>query len=183
MTLRRPVRLVAAFLVLGLTAALLAAVTPSPAVAGRGHHGHHGHARTRQGKKGKVVWDSTTFYAGSGAVAAHGRVPGGKKKVKLQVKLPGSWHTFASTKSNKKGKFAIAGALNWYGTHKVRVSTSGRHALQPEHQGQRVLHLHAARQPGRPRLPELQGHPLLLRPVQDRPLRGERRRRGARPAS
>ncbi len=117
MTFRRSVRLVAASLILGLTAALLAATTPSPAVAGRGHHGH----------KGKVVWDSTSYFAGSGAVAAHGRVPGGKTKVKLQVKLPGSWHTFASTKSSKKGKFAIAGTLNWYGTHKVRVSTSGRH--------------------------------------------------------
>ena len=124
----RLVRLVAAFLVLGLTAALLAAITPSPAVAGRAHHGH-ADKQDKKGKKGKVIWDSTTFYAGSGAVAAHGRVPGGKKKVKLQVKLPGSWHTFATTKSNKKGKFAIAGTLNFYGTHKVRVSTSGRHAF------------------------------------------------------
>ena len=74
MALPRSVRLVAARLVLGLTAALLAA----------------------------------------GAVAAHGRVPGGKKKVKLQVKLPGGWHTFASTKSSKQGKFAIAGTLNFY---------------------------------------------------------------------
>jgi hypothetical protein len=117
----RSVRIVAAALVLGLAAALLAAITPSPAQAGRGHgHGHHG-------KKGKVVWDSTTFYAGTGAVSAHGRVPGGKKKVKLQVKVPGGWHTFANTKSNRKGKFAISGTLNWYGNHKVRVSTSGRH--------------------------------------------------------
>ncbi len=122
MRFQRHVRLVAAFLVLGLAAALLATIAPSPAVAGRGHgHGHHG-------KKGKVVWDSTTFYANTGAgVAAHGRVPGGKKKVKLQVKVPGGWHTFASTKSSKKGKFAIGGTLNWYGSHKVRVSTTGRH--------------------------------------------------------
>jgi hypothetical protein len=120
-TSQRSVRLVAASLVLGLAAALLAAVSSSPAVAGRGHH--HGH----HGKKGKVVWDSTSFYSGFGAVAAHGKVPGGKRKVKLQVKLPGSWHTFAATKSNKRGKFAISGKLDWYGTHKVRVSTSGRH--------------------------------------------------------
>ncbi len=88
-TVHRPVRLVAASLVLGLTAALLAAATPAPALAGHGHgHAHHGH-------KGKVVWDSTNYYSGSAAVAAHGRVPGGKTKVKLQVKLPGGWHTFA----------------------------------------------------------------------------------------
>ena len=124
MTLDRSVRLVAASLVLGLTAALLAAATPAPALAGHGHgHGHHGH----HGHKGKVVWDSTDYYSGSAAVAAHGRVPGGKTKVKLQVKLPGGWHTFASTKSSKKGKFAISGTLDWYGSHKVRVSTSGRH--------------------------------------------------------
>ena len=73
-----------------------------------------------------MVWDSTTFYAGSGAVAAHGRVPGGKKKVKLQVKLPGGWHTFGTTRSSRKGTFVISGALDWYGSHKVRVSTTGR---------------------------------------------------------
>ena len=72
-----------------------------------------------------MVWDSTNYYSGSAAVAAHGRVPGGKTKVKLQVKLPGGWHTFASTKSSKKGKFAISGTLDWYGSHKVRVSTRG----------------------------------------------------------
>ena len=74
-----------------------------------------------------MVWDSTAYYANGGAVAAHGRVPGGKTKVKLQVKVPGGWQTFASTKSSRKGKFAITGTLNWYGSHKVRVSTSGRH--------------------------------------------------------
>ena len=116
MTSQRSARLVAAFLGLGLTAALLTTATPSPATAGRGH-----------GHKGKVVWDSTAFYAGAGAVAAHGRVPGGKTKVKLQVKLPGGWQTFAKSRSSRKGKFVIAGTLDWYGRHKVRVSTSGRH--------------------------------------------------------
>lgn len=131
MTLPRPVRLVAASLVLGLTAALLAA-TPSPATArpgleqGQGPTDQHSQ-NAKKRKKGKVVWDSTTYYAGAGAVAAHGRVPGGKKKVKLQVKLPGGWHTFASVKSSKKGTFVIGGTLSWYGQHKVRVSTSGRH--------------------------------------------------------
>jgi hypothetical protein len=131
-TFHRSVRLVAAFIALGLTAALLATATPSPSAArghGHGHHGHghHGHGHHGHGHKGKVVWDSTTYYAGGGAVAAHGRVPGGKTKVKLQVKLPGGWEAFAKTKSSRKGKFAISGVLNWYGAHKVRVSTSGRH--------------------------------------------------------
>jgi hypothetical protein len=47
--------------------------------------------------------------------------------VKLQVKVPGRWRTFATTKSSRKGKFVIGGKLDWYGTHKVRVSTSGQH--------------------------------------------------------
>ena len=77
----------------------------------------------------RARWSGTrrTTTPAARRVAAHGRVPGGKTKVKLQVKLPGGWHTFASTKSSKKGKFAISGTLDWYGTHKVRVSTAGRH--------------------------------------------------------
>ena len=125
MTLSRNVRLVAVALVLGLAAALLAAVPAAPAAAApRGQHGHH------HGHKGKVVWDSTDYYNGAGAVAAHGRVPRGRAKVKLQVKLPGGWHTLASVKSSKKGKFVIGGALNWLGTHKVRVATSGKHRFK-----------------------------------------------------
>ena len=118
MTPRRTVRVVATLLALALS--LTAGATTAPAGAGHGH-GHRGH-------QGKVVWDSTTFYPG-GAVAAHGRVPGGKKLVKLQVKLPGGWRTFAKTRSSRKGKFAIGGTLDWYGRHKVRVSTTGRQAF------------------------------------------------------
>jgi hypothetical protein len=130
-TLHRCGRIVAVYLVLGLVAALLAAATPTPAVAGRGHH-HHGHDHHgHHGPRGKVVWDSTSFYSGTADVTAHGRVPGRGAKVKLQVKIPGGWHSFAHTRSSKKkGKFAIAGALNWYGSHKVRVTTSGRHAFK-----------------------------------------------------
>jgi hypothetical protein len=56
--------------------------------------------------------------------------------VKLQVKLPGGWRTFAKTRSSRKGKFSIAGPLDWYGTHKVRVATSGRHAFKRSAQAQ-----------------------------------------------
>ena len=47
--------------------------------------------------------------------------------MKLQVKVPGRWHTFASTRSSRKIGFAITGTLNWYGSDKMRASTSGRH--------------------------------------------------------
>ena len=142
MTVHRSVRLVAAFLVLGLTAALLAPPRPSPAVAGRGHHGH----------KGKVVWDSKPSTPAPAPVAAHGRVPGGKTKVKLQVKLPGGWQTFGKARSSRKGKFAISGGPELVRHAQVRVSTTGRHALQPQHQGHVLHDLRPARQPGRPRL-------------------------------
>ena len=71
--------------------------------------------------------------------------------MKLQVKVPGGWQTFAKTKSNRKGAFAISGALNWYGAHKVRVSTSGRHPFNRSTTATVSDPLRAARQPGRPR--------------------------------
>jgi Matrixin len=123
-------RLLAASLVLGLAATLPSTVaTASPALdRGHHHHGHHGHhGHTRHGK---VVWDSTSYLAFTAPVAAHGRVPGGHAKVKLQVKLPGGWHTFGSTRSKRNGKFSIAGSLDGYGNHKVRVSTAGRHRFK-----------------------------------------------------
>jgi hypothetical protein len=130
-------RALAASLVLGVTGALLSAVGPSAVAAdptsttttvvAKPHHGGKGHHKKR---KGKVKWDVTSLTAGTGAVvAAHGKVPGRKVKVKLQVKAAKKWITFGKTKSNKKGKFAISGSLDWYGVHKVRVSTSGRKAF------------------------------------------------------
>ena len=53
-------------------------------------------------------------------------MPGGKRKVALQVKVKRSWQTLATTRSNGKGKFRIAGRLDWYGGHKVRVIAPGR---------------------------------------------------------
>ena len=118
MTSHRSARLVAEFLVLGLTAALLATATPSSAVAGRGHgHGH----------KGKVVWDSTAFYAGAGAVAAHGRVPRREDEGEAAGQAARRLANLRQDQELEEGKFAISGTLDWYGTHKVRVSTAGRH--------------------------------------------------------
>jgi hypothetical protein len=131
-------RLIAATATLALTGALFAA-GPAPATADPGAPafaqaapGGSDDSADRQAdakkkkKKGKVVWDSTSYVAYAGAVVAHGKVPGKKKKVLLQVKVPGRWKTFAKTKSDKKGKFAISGSLDWYGTHKVRVTTKGK---------------------------------------------------------
>jgi hypothetical protein len=81
-----------------------------------------------RGKKGKLVWDVTSFVAGTGAqVAAHGKVKAkGKRKVYLQVKAGRGWRKISKTKTDKKGNFAIGGALDWYGVHKVRVTIPGR---------------------------------------------------------
>jgi len=114
-TSSRAVHRVAISLVLVLASSLLA-VAPATAAHHSHHHSHHG----------KVVWDSTSFTATAGQVAAHGRVPRGRAKVRLQVKLPGGWHTFATSRSSRSGRFSIAGSLDWYGAHHVRVSTSGR---------------------------------------------------------
>jgi len=81
--------------------------------------------------RGKVKWDSKAYVAGFGQVAAHGKLPfRGKRKVRLQVKLPGKWDTFGSAKTNKRGKFSISGRLDWYGEHKVRVFVAGRHRFK-----------------------------------------------------
>ena len=76
-----------------------------------------------------VVWDSTVIFAGLGKIRAHGKVPGGKRKVALQVKVKSSWQTIQTTRSNGKGKFRISSRLNWYGGHKVRVIAPGRKAF------------------------------------------------------
>lgn len=72
-----------------------------------------------------VVWDVTVINPG-GRIRAHGKVPGGKRKIAMQVKVKRSWQTIGSTRSNGKGKFRIRGKLDWYGLHKVRVVAPGR---------------------------------------------------------
>ena len=93
---------------------------PSPARAAA-------RATERTAERGSfVVWDSTVVYAGLGKIRAHGKVPGGKRKVAMQVKVKRSWQTLATTRSNGKGKFRITSRLDWYGGHKVRVIAPGR---------------------------------------------------------
>ena len=99
----------------------------SPSYSGTGH----GRLRPRpraahHGQKASSSLGHDHLLSGRGALVAHGRVPGGKTKVTLQVKVPGGWQTLATT-SSKKGKFARTGTLDWYGKHKVRVFTPGRH--------------------------------------------------------
>jgi hypothetical protein len=72
-----------------------------------------------------VKWGPTAVNPGT-KIRARGKVPGGKRKVTLQVKVKRSWQTFGSTRSNRKGKFRVAGRLDWYGKHKVRVLAPGR---------------------------------------------------------
>ena len=78
-------------------------------------------------RKAFVVWDTTAINPG-GRIRAHGKVPGGKRKVFLQVKVKRSWLNIGQTRSNGKGKFKVRGKLDWYGLHKVRVRTLGRPA-------------------------------------------------------
>lgn len=144
-----PARGLAAAVALGVSSALLSATpaTASPAPAGpapytaaqsaaqaaplaerRKKHKH------KKKSGGKVTWDLTEYTATAGAVTAHGKIRAqGKRKVFLQVKLARGWKTFAKTHSNKKGKFTIAGTLDWYGKHKVRVSVPGRAGFQKAH--------------------------------------------------
>ena len=129
MTSPRRARIAAASLVLGVTGALLSTVdgpasagpTPSTAPVGSAPA-----ASADRKRGGKVHWDSTYFYVGTAPVAAHGKIRGGKKKVKLQVKAGRGWKTIDADRTNRKGKFRVAGKLDWYGKHRVRVTTSGR---------------------------------------------------------
>lgn len=112
-------RALAAFLVVVLTATVLSVAAPTGATA----------PGERAEKRSFVVWDQTTFSPTLGKVRAHGKVPGGKRKVALQVKVKRSWQTIKTTKTNGKGRFKIAGRLDWYGQHKVRILAPGRNGV------------------------------------------------------
>jgi len=103
--------------VLALVAGALSALA-APAVAAE--------APERTAKRGPhVTWGTTVVNPGT-KIRARGKVPGGKRRVALQVKVKRSWQTFATTRSTRKGTFRIAGRLDWYGKHQVRVVTPGR---------------------------------------------------------
>ena len=81
----------------------------------------------QKGRGGKVSWDSTSFAPGGPGVVAHGKLRGkGKRKLALQVRTKGSWESFGKTRTDRKGNFAIQAPLDWYGTHKVRLTTKGK---------------------------------------------------------
>lgn len=72
-----------------------------------------------------VVWDTPAVNPGT-RVRAHGKVPGSRRKVAMQVKVQRTWRTIGTTRSNGEGRFRIRGRLDWYGLHKVRVVAPGR---------------------------------------------------------
>jgi len=117
---RAPLRLVHHVLLgitLAVTASLLSAISSPAAQAS---------PTERTARRGPfVVWDSTLINPGS-RIRAHGKVPGGKRKIALQVKVKNSWQALDTTRSNGKGRFRVAGRLDWYGGHRVRVVTIGR---------------------------------------------------------
>ena len=146
-----------------------------PGRARSGHHGHHGH----HGHKGKVVWDSTSLLRRR---RRRGRPRAGPRR-EDEGEAAGQAarrlaHLRQAPGAPGRASSPSPAALNWYGTHKVRVSTSGRHALQPQHHGQRAAAPTSPRgNPADHVFLNDRGDPLLLRPVQDGPLRRQRRRR------
>lgn len=82
-------------------------------------------APKKGGGKSKAVFAATELISGAGIVSVTGSVPRGKTKVQLQVRTKGLWITLKAKKSKKDGTFAIAAPFNWYGAHKLRVTSRG----------------------------------------------------------
>lgn len=79
------------------------------------------HAKPKKGKD-KVSYGNTSWVSGTSGYSIKGKLSGRKgRKVQLQIKWADGWHTIDKSKTKKKGKFVITGALDWYGNHKVRV--------------------------------------------------------------
>lgn len=114
-----PTVAVALVALVALVASSLATLTPAAA-----DPTEQAAERTAE-RRAFVSWGSKVVHPGT-KIRARGKVPGGKRKVALQVKVKRSWQTFGSTRSNRKGKFRVAGRLDWYGRHKVRVIAPGR---------------------------------------------------------
>jgi hypothetical protein len=110
---RRSARLVALAIVVGTAAALLP-VAPSGS-AGR--------------QQLEVRWGARTVQPGT-PITARGRTPRGQALVALQVRLPSGWRTFGQARSAPTGRFAVSGRLDWYGTHRIRLTTTGQHPFR-----------------------------------------------------
>ena len=104
-------RLPAALLVTVLTSSLVA-VGSMPADAAR--------------PQGKARWDVTSYVAGTDRLEVHGKVPGPRRRIQLQVKTKGRWITIGAKRSKRSGKFHVSAGLDWIGDHKVRVRAAGR---------------------------------------------------------
>ena len=117
--LRRPARSLALATTLAVIATLLSTLAGPTALAANPAGERDAERRSF------VAWDSTVINPG-GRIRAHGKLPGGKRKVALQVKVERSWQTIDTTRTNRKGKFRVAGRLDWYGKHRVRVLAPAR---------------------------------------------------------
>lgn len=104
-------RLPAALLVTALTTSLLVVGGGTPAQAAR---------------KAKARWDVTSYVAGTDLIEVHGRVPGHRRRVQVQVKTKGRWVTIGAKRSKRSGKFRVRARLDWYGEHRIRVRAAGR---------------------------------------------------------
>ncbi|MCY7396907.1 MAG: matrixin family metalloprotease [Nocardioides sp.] len=81
------------------------------------------------GTKGSATWDVSSYVAGTDKLQVHGKVPGGKRQVQLQVRTKSGWQTLKSRRSTGNGSYRLASTLDWVGTHKVRVFAPGRPAF------------------------------------------------------
>lgn len=78
------------------------------------------------GAGAKARWDVTSYVAGTDRVEVHGRAPGRRRTMQLQVRAKGRWITIGHDRSRRNGAFRVRGRLDWYGSHKVRVRAAGR---------------------------------------------------------
>lgn len=109
---RRPLLLSA---VLALVAVLAAALAVVPADAA--------------GKKGTARWDVASYVSGTDKLQVHGTLPGGRRKIVLQVRTKSGWQGLKTKRTKGDGSYRLRARLDWIGTHKVRVVAAGRPAF------------------------------------------------------
>lgn len=76
--------------------------------------------------KPKARWDVTQYVSGTDRLEVHGRAPGKRRTIQVQVKAKNRWVTIGHKRSKRNGTFRVTAALDWYGSHKVRVRAAGR---------------------------------------------------------
>lgn len=110
---RRRTRLVVA-LALGLMASLLATVSIGPSQAA--------------GKKGSARWPVSSYVVGTDKLQVRGTLPGGRRKVSLQVRTKSGWQSLETERTARNGSYDLQSRLDWVGTHQARVVAQGRPA-------------------------------------------------------